>query len=167
MAFIAGNLVGSGADKRHMASIQESVGETSSQSVVVAVDRYWECISALLPKSSSLSSALLQCLKTCFYLKSRVGMGLLSNYWYSCASLHNHIFRLAVFILTINVSVTTSKSKRFGNVLHFISVLYGPPSVVWTPLKTEQLKGKKGQQCIHSLSSVCFDSHSRPYSQSI
>uniref|UniRef100_A0A8B9S4U9 ADP ribosylation factor guanine nucleotide exchange factor 2 n=1 Tax=Apteryx owenii TaxID=8824 RepID=A0A8B9S4U9_APTOW len=34
-----GNLVGSGADKRHMASIQESVGETSSQSVVVAVDR--------------------------------------------------------------------------------------------------------------------------------
>uniref|UniRef100_A0A8C3VK88 ADP ribosylation factor guanine nucleotide exchange factor 2 n=1 Tax=Catharus ustulatus TaxID=91951 RepID=A0A8C3VK88_CATUS len=33
------NLVGSGADKRHMASIQESVGETSSQSVVVAVDR--------------------------------------------------------------------------------------------------------------------------------
>lgn len=38
--FIAGNLVGSGADKRHMASIQESVGETSSQSVVVAVDRY-------------------------------------------------------------------------------------------------------------------------------
>lgn len=40
MAFIAGNLVGSGADKRHMASIQESVGETSSQSVVVAVDRY-------------------------------------------------------------------------------------------------------------------------------
>lgn len=42
MAFIAGNLVGSGADKRHMASIQESVGETSSQSVVVAVDRYRE-----------------------------------------------------------------------------------------------------------------------------
>lgn len=41
--FVAGNLVGSGADKRHMASIQESVGETSSQSVVVAVDRYWEC----------------------------------------------------------------------------------------------------------------------------
>uniref|UniRef100_A0A8B9SWV5 ARF guanine nucleotide exchange factor 2 n=1 Tax=Anas platyrhynchos TaxID=8839 RepID=A0A8B9SWV5_ANAPL len=37
-----GNLVGSGADKRHMASIQESVGETSSQSVVVAVDR-WLC----------------------------------------------------------------------------------------------------------------------------
>ncbi|KAM9285417.1 brefeldin A-inhibited guanine nucleotide-exchange protein 2 isoform 2-T3 [Morus bassanus] len=34
-----GNLVGSGADKRHMANIQESVGETSSQSVVVAVDR--------------------------------------------------------------------------------------------------------------------------------
>ncbi|NXQ23651.1 BIG2 protein, partial [Alaudala cheleensis] len=34
-----GNLVGSGADRRHMASIQESVGETSSQSVVVAVDR--------------------------------------------------------------------------------------------------------------------------------
>lgn len=41
-AIIAGNLVGSGADKRHMASIQESVGETSSQSVVVAVDRYWQ-----------------------------------------------------------------------------------------------------------------------------
>ncbi|EMP35746.1 Brefeldin A-inhibited guanine nucleotide-exchange protein 2 [Chelonia mydas] len=34
-----GNLVGGGVDKRHMASIQESVGETSSQSVVVAVDR--------------------------------------------------------------------------------------------------------------------------------
>ncbi|XP_067384110.1 brefeldin A-inhibited guanine nucleotide-exchange protein 2 isoform X1 [Channa argus] len=33
-----GNLVGS-QDKRHMAHIQESVGETSSQSVVVAVDR--------------------------------------------------------------------------------------------------------------------------------
>uniref|UniRef100_W5M5H3 ARF guanine nucleotide exchange factor 2 n=1 Tax=Lepisosteus oculatus TaxID=7918 RepID=W5M5H3_LEPOC len=33
-----GNLVG-GPDKRQMASIQESVGETSSQSVVVAVDR--------------------------------------------------------------------------------------------------------------------------------
>ncbi|XP_009076409.1 PREDICTED: brefeldin A-inhibited guanine nucleotide-exchange protein 2-like, partial [Acanthisitta chloris] len=34
-----GTLVGSGADRRHMVSIQESVGETSSQSVVVAVDR--------------------------------------------------------------------------------------------------------------------------------
>uniref|UniRef100_A0A8D0HQT5 ARF guanine nucleotide exchange factor 2 n=1 Tax=Sphenodon punctatus TaxID=8508 RepID=A0A8D0HQT5_SPHPU len=34
-----GNLVGGGVDKRQMASIQESVGETSSQSVVVAVDR--------------------------------------------------------------------------------------------------------------------------------
>ncbi|XP_048352871.1 brefeldin A-inhibited guanine nucleotide-exchange protein 2 isoform X2 [Sphaerodactylus townsendi] len=34
-----GNLVGGGADKRQIASIQESVGETSSQSVVVAVDR--------------------------------------------------------------------------------------------------------------------------------
>uniref|UniRef100_A0A7M4ER21 ARF guanine nucleotide exchange factor 2 n=1 Tax=Crocodylus porosus TaxID=8502 RepID=A0A7M4ER21_CROPO len=33
------NLVGGGVDKRQMASIQESVGETSSQSVVVAVDR--------------------------------------------------------------------------------------------------------------------------------
>ncbi|RMB95932.1 hypothetical protein DUI87_28046 [Hirundo rustica rustica] len=40
MSLGLGNLVGSGADKRHMASIQESVGETSSQSVVVAVDRY-------------------------------------------------------------------------------------------------------------------------------
>uniref|UniRef100_A0A8C5TJW2 ADP ribosylation factor guanine nucleotide exchange factor 2 n=1 Tax=Malurus cyaneus samueli TaxID=2593467 RepID=A0A8C5TJW2_9PASS len=39
MSLGLGNLVGSGADKRHMASIQESVGETSSQSVVVAVDR--------------------------------------------------------------------------------------------------------------------------------
>lgn len=35
---VAGNLVGS-QDKRQMAHIQESVGETSSQSVVVAVDR--------------------------------------------------------------------------------------------------------------------------------
>lgn len=35
----AGNLVGS-QDKRQMAHIQESVGETSSQSVVVAVDRW-------------------------------------------------------------------------------------------------------------------------------
>nr|XP_020635120.1 brefeldin A-inhibited guanine nucleotide-exchange protein 2 [Pogona vitticeps] len=34
-----GNLVGGGVDKRQIASIQESVGETSSQSVVVAVDR--------------------------------------------------------------------------------------------------------------------------------
>ncbi len=34
----AGTLVG-GPDKRQMAHIQESVGETSSQSVVVAVDR--------------------------------------------------------------------------------------------------------------------------------
>ncbi|XP_063814964.1 brefeldin A-inhibited guanine nucleotide-exchange protein 2 isoform X2 [Pseudophryne corroboree] len=33
------NLVGGGVDKKQMASIQESVGETSSQSVVVAVDR--------------------------------------------------------------------------------------------------------------------------------
>ncbi|XP_053309569.1 brefeldin A-inhibited guanine nucleotide-exchange protein 2-like [Spea bombifrons] len=32
-------LVGGGVDKKQMASIQESVGETSSQSVVVAVDR--------------------------------------------------------------------------------------------------------------------------------
>lgn len=36
---VAGNLVGS-QDKRQMAHIQESVGETSSQSVVVAVDRW-------------------------------------------------------------------------------------------------------------------------------
>lgn len=35
---VAGNLVGN-QDKRQMAHIQESVGETSSQSVVVAVDR--------------------------------------------------------------------------------------------------------------------------------
>uniref|UniRef100_A0ABM5G5P8 Brefeldin A-inhibited guanine nucleotide-exchange protein 2 isoform X2 n=1 Tax=Pogona vitticeps TaxID=103695 RepID=A0ABM5G5P8_9SAUR len=34
-----GNFVGGGVDKRQIASIQESVGETSSQSVVVAVDR--------------------------------------------------------------------------------------------------------------------------------
>ncbi|XP_040293303.1 brefeldin A-inhibited guanine nucleotide-exchange protein 2 isoform X2 [Bufo bufo] len=34
-----GTLVGSGVDKKQMASFQESVGETSSQSVVVAVDR--------------------------------------------------------------------------------------------------------------------------------
>ncbi|KAM3923498.1 brefeldin A-inhibited guanine nucleotide-exchange protein 2 isoform 2-T2 [Leptodactylus fuscus] len=34
-----GTLVGSGIDKKQMSSIQESVGETSSQSVVVAVDR--------------------------------------------------------------------------------------------------------------------------------
>ncbi|XP_043945867.1 brefeldin A-inhibited guanine nucleotide-exchange protein 2 [Protopterus annectens] len=34
-----GNLVGGSVDKKQMASIQESVGETSSQSVVVAVDR--------------------------------------------------------------------------------------------------------------------------------
>lgn len=34
-----GNLVSGGVDKRQMASFQESVGETSSQSVVVAVDR--------------------------------------------------------------------------------------------------------------------------------
>ncbi|XP_005992094.2 brefeldin A-inhibited guanine nucleotide-exchange protein 2 [Latimeria chalumnae] len=33
------NLVGVGVDKKQIASIQESVGETSSQSVVVAVDR--------------------------------------------------------------------------------------------------------------------------------
>ncbi|NXD20847.1 BIG2 protein, partial [Spelaeornis formosus] len=39
MSLGLGNLVGSGTDKRHMSSIQESVGETSSQSVVVAVDR--------------------------------------------------------------------------------------------------------------------------------
>uniref|UniRef100_A0A8C4VX82 SEC7 domain-containing protein n=1 Tax=Gopherus evgoodei TaxID=1825980 RepID=A0A8C4VX82_9SAUR len=37
--FMGLGLVGGGVDKRHMASIQESVGETSSQSVVVAVDR--------------------------------------------------------------------------------------------------------------------------------
>lgn len=35
---ITGTLVG-GPDRRQMAHIQESVGETSSQSVVVAVDR--------------------------------------------------------------------------------------------------------------------------------
>lgn len=34
-----GTLVGGGVDKKQMASLQESVGETSSQSVVVAVDR--------------------------------------------------------------------------------------------------------------------------------
>uniref|UniRef100_A0A8C5WI18 ARF guanine nucleotide exchange factor 2 n=1 Tax=Leptobrachium leishanense TaxID=445787 RepID=A0A8C5WI18_9ANUR len=34
-----GTLVGVGVDKKQMATIQESVGETSSQSVVVAVDR--------------------------------------------------------------------------------------------------------------------------------
>ncbi|XP_030068916.1 brefeldin A-inhibited guanine nucleotide-exchange protein 2 isoform X1 [Microcaecilia unicolor] len=34
-----GTLVGGGVDKKQIASIQESVGETSSQSVVVAVDR--------------------------------------------------------------------------------------------------------------------------------
>eukprot|EP00079_Xenopus_tropicalis_P009316 XP_002933226.2 PREDICTED: brefeldin A-inhibited guanine nucleotide-exchange protein 2 isoform X1 [Xenopus tropicalis] len=34
-----GNLVGVGVDKKQMTSFQESVGETSSQSVVVAVDR--------------------------------------------------------------------------------------------------------------------------------
>ncbi|KAK2501961.1 hypothetical protein MC885_012505 [Smutsia gigantea] len=34
-----GNLVSGGVDKRQIASLQESVGETSSQSVVVAVDR--------------------------------------------------------------------------------------------------------------------------------
>ncbi|KAJ1123190.1 hypothetical protein NDU88_001663, partial [Pleurodeles waltl] len=34
-----GTIVGGGVDKKQMASIQESVGETSSQSVVVAVDR--------------------------------------------------------------------------------------------------------------------------------
>ncbi|XP_075427392.1 brefeldin A-inhibited guanine nucleotide-exchange protein 2 [Ascaphus truei] len=34
-----GTFVGGGVDKKQMASIQESVGETSSQSVVVAVDR--------------------------------------------------------------------------------------------------------------------------------
>lgn len=28
-------------DRKQIASIQESIGETSSQSVVVAVDRYW------------------------------------------------------------------------------------------------------------------------------
>ncbi|XP_019395342.1 PREDICTED: brefeldin A-inhibited guanine nucleotide-exchange protein 2 [Crocodylus porosus] len=39
MSLGLGNLVGGGVDKRQMASIQESVGETSSQSVVVAVDR--------------------------------------------------------------------------------------------------------------------------------
>lgn len=39
----AGTLVG-GPDKRQMAHIQESVGETSSQSVVVAVDRCIEII---------------------------------------------------------------------------------------------------------------------------
>ncbi|XP_072315866.1 brefeldin A-inhibited guanine nucleotide-exchange protein 2 [Eucyclogobius newberryi] len=38
MPHVLGNLVGS-QDKRQMAHIQESVGETSSQSVVVAVDR--------------------------------------------------------------------------------------------------------------------------------
>lgn len=37
-AAAAGTLVG-GQDRRQMAHIQESVGETSSQSVVVAVDR--------------------------------------------------------------------------------------------------------------------------------
>uniref|UniRef100_A0A8C0J4B4 ARF guanine nucleotide exchange factor 2 n=1 Tax=Chelonoidis abingdonii TaxID=106734 RepID=A0A8C0J4B4_CHEAB len=37
--FMGLGLVGGGVDKRHIASIQESVGETSSQSVVVAVDR--------------------------------------------------------------------------------------------------------------------------------
>uniref|UniRef100_G3VCX5 ARF guanine nucleotide exchange factor 2 n=1 Tax=Sarcophilus harrisii TaxID=9305 RepID=G3VCX5_SARHA len=37
--FMGLGLVGGGVDKRQMASIQESVGETSSQSVVVAVDR--------------------------------------------------------------------------------------------------------------------------------
>lgn len=36
---VSGNLVSGGVDKRQMASLQESVGETSSQSVVVAVDR--------------------------------------------------------------------------------------------------------------------------------
>lgn len=124
--------------------------------------------SALWPKSSSLSPALLKCCpKSCFCPKPGVGMGVLSNYWCNCASLHIHIFRLVVFSLTINVSVTTSKSRTFGNVLCFISVPYGPLSAVWTPLRTEQLKGKKGQQGIHSLSPVCFDSHSQPYFQRI
>lgn len=36
---VLGNLVSGGVDKRQIANLQESVGETSSQSVVVAVDR--------------------------------------------------------------------------------------------------------------------------------
>ncbi|KAG8447080.1 hypothetical protein GDO86_014507 [Hymenochirus boettgeri] len=39
MSLGLGTFVGVGVDKKQMASIQESVGETSSQSVVVAVDR--------------------------------------------------------------------------------------------------------------------------------
>lgn len=39
LCYVLGNLVSGGVDKRQMASLQESVGETSSQSVVVAVDR--------------------------------------------------------------------------------------------------------------------------------
>lgn len=36
-------LVGGNVDRKQIASIQESIGETSSQSVVVAVDRYSAC----------------------------------------------------------------------------------------------------------------------------
>lgn len=47
-------VVGGNVDWKQIASIQESIGETSSQSVVVAVDRY--CIKFDVATSSFLSN---------------------------------------------------------------------------------------------------------------
>lgn len=48
------SLVGGNVDWKQIASIQESIGETSSQSVVVAVDRY--CIKFAVATSRFLSN---------------------------------------------------------------------------------------------------------------
>uniref|UniRef100_A0A8C8AID3 ADP ribosylation factor guanine nucleotide exchange factor 1 n=1 Tax=Otus sunia TaxID=257818 RepID=A0A8C8AID3_9STRI len=61
--FVGLGLVGGNVDWKQIASIQESIGETSSQSVVVAVDRYCikfvVAISNFLIADSLLSSSLL------------------------------------------------------------------------------------------------------------
>lgn len=52
-------VVGGNVDWKQIASIQESIGETSSQSVVVAVDRY--CIKFAVATSSFLSNISVPC----------------------------------------------------------------------------------------------------------
>lgn len=54
-------VVGGNVDWKQIASIQESIGETSSQSVVVAVDRY--CIKFIVATRSFLSSVWIACAK--------------------------------------------------------------------------------------------------------
>lgn len=54
----------------------------------------------------------------------------------------------------INVSVTITKSKRFGNILHFLVVCMN--HYKWSELPSRLLRREKGQWCVHSLSAGCL-----------